>query len=104
MKKSNGNTYAAFFCIFAQGLGVLFPSPGQATNIAPIYGVATTNDFYNGYIPDNAIHGDWGSAWNGGNYASLTNPYWLQVDLQGSYKIGKIVLVGPVFMAGYTKL
>ena len=41
--------------------------------------------------------------WNAGTYATSQNPYWLQVDLQGTYEIGKIVLASLInYLPGYT--
>ena len=69
------------------------PTPPPSVNLASLHGVATTNQTYAGFSPARAIDGDWGSEWNGGNFGSPGNPFWLQVDLQKTYKVDKIVLV-----------
>ena len=69
------------------------PMPPSSVNLAFRQGVATTDHTYAGSSPARAIDGDWGSEWNGGDFGSPGNPFWLQVDLQKTYKVDKIVLV-----------
>ena len=84
----------------------------QANNIAPIYGAATANAYYNGppiyhyssFIPSNAIDDNWQTIWDAGDCASPQNTYWLQVDLQNDYEIYKIILIGEDVLSHFPGL
>lgn len=84
---------AVIFSLLVLGFGILFPSLGQAINIAP-GGEATADHVYNTSEPAHAIDGNWETSWNAGWRADSNNPDWLQVNLRGTYEIGRIVLVG----------
>jgi hypothetical protein len=66
---------------------------GPTVNLAPLHGVAIANATYNGYLSFLAIDADWETHWAAPAHATLENPFWLQVDLQKSYKVDQIVLV-----------
>ena len=66
---------------------------GAPVNLAPLHGVASANSTYNSYYPALAIDADWETQWSTSGFGTANNPFWLQVDLQKSYKVDKIVLV-----------
>lgn len=105
-KKEISMRPAVIFSLLALGFGILFPSLGQAINIAPVYGVASANAYYEplNWVPAQAIDDNWETRWEAPGRGSSLNPYWLQVDLQGTYEIDTIVLVGPktTQWVGYT--
>jgi hypothetical protein len=68
------------------------PSPGTV-NLAPLHGVASANATYDVYYPSLAIDANWETGWTGPGWGTAGNPFWVQVDLQKSYKVDQIVLV-----------
>ena len=71
-----------------------FATPMQGgVNLAPLHGVASANATYNGYFPSLAIDDNWETQWAAPAHGTAENPFWLQVDLQKSYKVDQIVLV-----------
>jgi hypothetical protein len=69
-------------------------APARPTvNLAPLHGVASANATYNGYFPSLTIDDNWETQWAAPAHGTAENPFWLQVDLQKSYKVDQIVLV-----------
>jgi hypothetical protein len=80
-----------------------FPATAKSdlANLAPIYGIASTNSSYNGgpnevysppYTPDRAIDGNLDTQWNAGSWPNANSPFWVIVNLQNMFEVDKIVL------------
>ncbi|MCU7728183.1 discoidin domain-containing protein [Actinoplanes sp. KI2] len=60
----------------------------------------SASGYTQGYVPGNAVDGDAGTYWESVNNAF---PQWLQVDLGGTYTVGRFVLKLPSFWGARTQ-
>ena len=65
--------------------------PNGAVNLAYLHGMASANASSSEAV--RALDGNWETNWAAPGPGSPDDPYWLQVDLQKSYKVDQIVLV-----------
>jgi hypothetical protein len=64
----------------------------EYVNLAPLYGVASTNATYGSYNAGNAIDGNVDTLWVAGSWQNVTTCQWLIIDLNSTYAVDKIVL------------
>ena len=62
-------------------------------NLAPLYGLASTNATYDSYNAGNAIDGSIDTLWVAGAWdPARSSCNWLKIDLQSTYAVDRIVL------------
>lgn len=92
--------------VFLALTGLAWGAPLPVTvNLAPLHGVASANATYDVLYPSLAIDANWETQWAAPAHGTAENPFWLQVDLQKSYKVDQIVLVfAHSNYSGYTNV
>ncbi len=64
----------------------------ELVNIAPQYGIPAADATWPERPLQNAIDGDYVSHWSAGDFGTLSNPHWFQLDLQQDWQVAEITV------------
>lgn len=51
--------------------------------------------YYNGYLPENVVDGNFNTFWNGGTWGSPGSSCWVKIDLQAEFHLQRVILWKP---------